>query len=422
MSVLVIQIPPRQRLHARSQGLPPEVDAGTREYAYAVTSDGFALVSQGRCAASLLPKADSVVAVLADTDVGWHRITLPKAPGARLAAALVGVLEEALLEDAESTLLALEPQATAGQPTWIAAVHLPWLTRELNGLERAQVFVDRVVPAIWPDEVASGHFAEALDPDGNTGSNVTLSWSDSGGVAVMQLKGSLARKLVPRPGPPGTRWTTTPSAAQQAEAWLGMPVNVMSGPFRLLQASRTLWNLRQFSLARKSKGLRAARDLWRLFLAPGWRPVRVGLVSLALLQVVGLNLWAWRQQAEIKARKEALVTVLKTTFPQVRGVLDAPVQMQREVQALRTLAGKPGDTDLEPLLQAAASAWPTDRPPVDNFQFKEGRLSLAASGWSDSQVEQFRSHLNTGLQVESAEGRLTLSRVSISNQPSGASR
>lgn len=422
MSVLVIQLPSRQRLHARSQGISTEVDLSNQEYFYAVTSDGFDLVSQGRCAASLLPKADSVVAVLADVDVGWHRITLPKAPKARLAAALVGVLEEALLEEAENTLLAVEPQATAGQPAWIAAVHLPWLTQELNSLERAQVFVDRVVPAIWPDEVPSGHFEEEPDPESRFDSDLTLSWSHSGGVCVMQLRGSLARTLVQRPGPPGTRWTTTPRAAQQAEQWLGMPINVMSTPFRLLQASRTLWNLRQFSLARKSKGLRAARDLWRHFLAPHWRPVRLGLISLVLLQVVGLNLWAWRQQAEIKTRKESLSQILKNTFPQVRSVLDAPVQMQRELNTLQALAGKPSDGDLETLLQAAAGAWPAELPPVDNFQFKDGRLSLAAAGWSNNQIEQFRTRLNAGLQIESAEGRLTLSRTRLSNQPVGASR
>lgn len=424
MPVLVIQIPPRQRLHARSQGgHAPELDPGLREYTYAVTTDGFALVSHGRCAVALLPKADSIVAVLADTDVGWHRITLPKAPGSRLAAALVGVLEESLLDDADNTLLAVEPQATAGQPTWIAAVNLPWLRSELAALERAQVFVDRVVPAIWPDEVPSGHFSAPEDTDGANGA-ATVSWSHSGGVAVIQLQGGLARALVQRPGPPGTRWTTTPSIAQQAEEWLGMPINVMSTPFRLLQASRTLWNLRQFSLTRKSKGLRAARDLWRQFMAPAWRPVRVGLVTLALLQVVGLNLWAWRQQAEIKARGEAGATLLKNTFPQVRAVLDAPLQMQREVQALRTLAGKPSETDLEPMLLAAAGAWPSDRPPVDNFQFKEGRLSLAAAGWSDVQLEQFRSRLSpAGWQVESAEGRLTLSRNTLSpNARAGSSR
>ncbi|MES2890298.1 MAG: type II secretion system protein GspL [Pseudomonadota bacterium] len=420
MPVLVIQIPPRQRLHARSPGSAPEPDPGQREYTYAVTTDGFALVSQGRCAAALLPKADSVVAVLADTDVGWHRITLPKAPASRLAAALVGVLEELLLEDADNTLLAVEPQATAGQPSWIAAVHLSWLRNELLALERSQVFVDRVVPAIWPDEVPSGHFAEIED---SGGSDVAVSWSHGGGVAVLRLEGTLARTLVPRPGPPGTRWTTTPSAAMEAEKWLGMPINVMSASFRLLQASRTLWNLRQFSLARKSKGLRAAGDFWRLFLAPRWRPVRAGLITLIVLQVLGLNLWAWHQQSEIKARSAAADGVLTATFPQVRAVLDAPVQMQRELQALRAVAGKPGDNDLEPMLQAAASAWPADRPPVDNFEFKGGRLSLAAAGWSDGQLTQFRSRLSpAGWQVESAEGRITLSRTSLSNLRPGVRR
>ncbi len=86
--------------------------------------------------------------------------------------------------------------------------------------------------------------------------------------------------------------------------------------------------------------------------------------------------------------------------------------MQREVQAMRTLAGKAGDTDLESLLAAAASAWPADRPPVDNLRFENGRLSLAAAGWSEQQLSQFRSQLQpAGWQVESSEGRLTLSRA-----------
>ncbi len=421
MSILVIQLPPRQRLHAHGQRPTPELDPGAREYTYAVTSDGFDLVSHGQCAASLLPKADSVVAVLSDADVGWHRITLPKASGSRLAAALVGVLEEALLDDAENTLLAIAPQATAGQPTWIAAVHLTWLSTELSALEQAHVFVHRVVPPIWPDEVACGHFCEVEDARGNT--HMTLSWSDSEGVAVMSLLGSLPRRRVPRPGPPGTRWTTTPGAAEAAELWLGTPINVMSTPFRMLQASRTLWNMRQFSLTRKNQGMRAARDILRQFMTPNWRPVRVGLVSLVLLQVVGLNLWAWRQQAEIKARGEMMTHVLKSTFPQVQAVLDAPVQMQREVQALRAVAGKPGEGDLETSLQAAASAWPADRPQVDNFLYKDGRLSLAAAGWSDDELSQFRSLLApAGWQVESSEGRVVLARGTPSNPRPGSSR
>jgi len=86
--------------------------------------------------------------------------------------------------------------------------------------------------------------------------------------------------------------------------------------------------------------------------------------------------------------------------------------MQRETQALRTIAGKPGDSDLETMLQAAASAWPAERPPVDTLRFEPGRLTLSAAGWTDAQVAQFRSLLSPGgWAVEASEGRLTLSRA-----------
>jgi general secretion pathway protein L len=86
--------------------------------------------------------------------------------------------------------------------------------------------------------------------------------------------------------------------------------------------------------------------------------------------------------------------------------------MLRETQALRTLAGKPGDGDLEPMLQAAAAAWPNERPPVENLRFESGRLTLAATGWSDAQIEQFRGVLRpAGFQVDASEGRLVVSRA-----------
>jgi general secretion pathway protein L len=118
MSILVIQLPPHARLQSRAPGgvdpasAPPGLST---EYGYVLSNDGLAPVAQGRCAARLLPKANTVVAVLADVDVSWHRITLPKAPQQRLQEALAGVLEEALLD--EDVHLALAPNAAAGQPT-----------------------------------------------------------------------------------------------------------------------------------------------------------------------------------------------------------------------------------------------------------------------------------------------------------------
>jgi general secretion pathway protein L len=408
MSTLVVQIPPRNRLQARDPGSPQsEASLGT-EYAYALSPDGLSVSAQGRCPVSLLPKAAGAVAVLSDADVSWHRINLPKAPTARLPAALIGVLEESLLEEAAGVHLALAPDAAAGQPTWVAAVDRNWLTAELATLEKANVFIDRVVPMSWPDEPPTGHFAEL----GDASRGATLTWAHADGVAQISLQGSLARALLPTPLPEGVRWSATPATAAAAERWLGVPVTVMDAPERALQASRSLWNLRQFTLARKNRGTRALRDVWRQFLNPAWKPMRYGLVALVAVQVIGLNLWASHQRRAVDDKRQAMVRVLQTAHPQVRGVLDAPLQMQRETDTLRAAAGKPGDTDLEPMLQAAANAWPGDRPPVDALRYEPGKLTLSAAGWNPAQIEQFRSQLRpSGWQVEAIDGRVTLSRL-----------
>jgi general secretion pathway protein L len=408
MSTLVVQIPPRPRLQARDPGQSALENGLATEYAYAVSPDGLSLTSHGRCAVALLPKATGAVAVLSDADVSWHRITLPKAPAARLPAALIGVLEEALLEEAAGVHIAVAPDAAAGQPTWVAAVDRNWLTGELAVLEKANVFIDRVVPMSWPDDPPTGHFAELGDPS----QGATLTWAHADGVAQISLQGSLARALLPNPVPEGARWSATPATAAAAERWLGAPVTVMEWPQRALQASRSLWNLRQFSLARKNRGTRALRDVWRQFLNPAWKPMRYGLVALVAVQIIGLNLWASHQRNTAEGKRLAMARVLQTAHPQVRSVLDAPLQMQRETDTLRAAAGKPGDNDLEPMLQAAASAWPGDRPPVDNLRYEPGKLTLSAAGWDPAQIEQFRNQLRpSGWQVEAVDGRVTISRL-----------
>ena len=221
MSTLVVHIPERQRLRAsRAGNAQPEGSELGTEYTYAVSPDGLALESHGRCAAALLPKATTVIAVLSDADVSWHRITLPKAPAARLRAALGGVLEEALLEDPDDVHLAVAPAAIAGQPTWVAAVSRSWLRGEIAALEKADVFVDRVVPMGWPDDPPIGHFSEAQSEGGDTAHRVVLHWAHGDGVISVRLHGGLARALVPIPAPVGTRWSATPGAVATAEQWL----------------------------------------------------------------------------------------------------------------------------------------------------------------------------------------------------------
>ena len=410
MSILVIHAPPRVRLNAGDpSGAAPSSSGARGDYHYVLSPDGLTPAAQGTSAPALLPRADSVALVLADTDVSWHRITLPKAPTAKLRAALSGVLEEALLGDADTMHLAVAPHAVAGQPTWVAAVDRAWLRAELTALERANVFVDVVLPISWPDSPARGRFFYDETAEGES---LLLSWAHPDGVATLRLQGGLARKLLPQVLTEAALWTATPAAAAAAERWLDAPVVVVSMAERALQATRSLWNLRQFDLARRSKGTRALGDGLRSLRSPAWRPLRLGLVALVVTQVIGLNAWAWHLRSGIEKRRAAQVALLQTSFPQVRAVLDAPLQMRREVALLRAAAGKPDESDFEPLLQAAASVWPADLAAVESVRFEPGRLTLAATSWNAGQIEQFRAQLRPlGLQAESVEGRLVLSRA-----------
>ncbi len=410
MSTLVIQLPARARLPSSADGTVAPARAATAELTYVLTPDGLAVTKHGRAAAALLPKADTVVAVVADTDVSWHRITLPKASAARQRAALAGVLEEQLLDEPEALHLAVAPDAAGGRSTWVAVLDKAWFSGELQALEKAGVQVDRAVPVSWPEDTPLGHFSSAFGAD--AAAPMQLTWSDANGVAAISVQGALARQMLPRWAAQPARWTAHPAVAAPAERWLGSSVLVLTDEQRMLQAVRSLWNLRQFDLAPRHRGTLALRNAWRRFRSEPWRPVRYGLVTLALLQVVGLNLWAWHQQRLIETKRAAMTQLLRTTHPQVRAVLDAPVQMQRETDALRAAAGRAGDSDLEPLLGVAAAAWPEGQPALQTLRFDNGRLSFAAAGWSEAQIAQFRSQVAaSGWDVASSNGVLTLSRT-----------
>jgi general secretion pathway protein L len=427
MTILLVQIPPRPRLQARGANVDASGLPGAHTtYAYALSRDGMAVDRTGRCAASLLPKAQQVVAVLSDTDVAWHSILLPKAPAARLAAALSGVLEEALLDDTENSHLALAPDAVAGQTTWVAAINRPWLQAHLAELEKNQNTVDRVVPSSWPDAPAMGHFALTKDAEQEQGEGnplVQLTWSHPQGVAVLPLSGGLSKTLLPSSSHTDMRWSAAAAAAAQAERWLGGPVTVLTAEQRGLQAARTLWNLRQFDLTPSRRGSRWLLDAWRTVQGPQWRPVRVGLAVLAVAQLLGLNWWANHLNSRLQQQRQQLSVVLQTEFPQVRAVLDAPLQMESEVQRLRLRAGQTSSSDLEPLLVGAASGWPSDRSPAQDMSYTAGQLTLAASGWSPAHIDQFTSALRAGgWQVQPQESKLVVRAAPPASSQAGGAR
>lgn len=414
MSILVVLLPSRERTGVAGA----ERSEATPDYAFVLSADGLGVARQGRATAALLPKADTVVAWLSPTDVSWHRVNLPRAPAAKLRAALIGVLEEQLLDEESSVHLAVAPGAAAGVPTWVAALHRQWLAGHLAVLEKAGAFVERVVPAVWPGDLAQGHFFTASDAADGSSAQTWVAFGDNDGVRCVRMAGTLVRDQLSNWARQGVRWSASPAVAAQAERWLGAPVAVLSEAEHALQAVRSLWNLRQFDLAPRARGSRLLRNAWKRVLTPAWRPIRLGLVSLVALQLLGMNLWAWYQRSQIEDKKAAMVALVKASHPTIGTIVDAPLQMRRATDNLRAAAGRVGDADLESALAMATLAWPDGLAPAQSLRFEGSRLTLAVGGWSGEQVERFRSRLRSaGWGLESAEGRLTLSRADGARSP-----
>ena len=413
MSTLIILLAAQPRLAA-----PTTVGhVAPSEFDYVLSVDGTRVTEHGRAAAASLPRAALVVAVLRPSDVAFQRIAIPKAPAARLRAALTGVMEEGLLEDEDEVHLALAPDAKPGGEHWIAVVNKPWLRAQLDALEFGNVALDRAVPSWWPDQGVAGHTFREGGPD----EPAQLAWRDDAGVLCVPLTSPVSRALLTAlPEDTVVRWTATPETALDASEFVGMPVASVTDEEQGLRAARAGWNLLQFELAPQRRGVKLVRDLAARFaFDPAWRVTRIGLVALLAVTLLGLNIRAFQENHRIVQKKAALAAAVTEAFPNVKSVSDPAAQAQREIDLLRAAAGRPGDGDIETLLQAAESAWPQSHSPISNLKFEPGHLTLPADGWTPQEIERFTTQLRAAsVDVQSGTGKLVLSH----RQPSVRSK
>ena len=413
MSTLIILLAAQPRLAAPTTA----GHVAPAEFDYVLSTDGTRVTEHGRAAPAALPRAALVVAVLRPGDVAFQRVAIPKAPAARMRAALTGVMEEALLEDEDEVHLALAPDAKPGGEHWVAVVNKPWLRAQLAALEAGGVALDRAVPSWWPDQGIAGHTFREGGPD----EPAQLAWRDDAGVLCVPLGSPVARALVAAlPEDTVVRWTATPETALDASEFVGMPVASVTDEEQGLRAARAGWTLLQFELAPQRRGVKLVRDLAARFaFDPAWRVTRLGLVALIAVTLLGLNIRAFQENHRIAQKKAALTAAVAEAFPNVKTIYDPASQAQREIDTLRAAAGRPGDGDLETLLQAAESAWPQSHSPIDSLKFEPGHLTLPAAGWTPQEIERFTTQLRAAnVDVQSGTGKLVLGH----RQPSSRSK
>ena len=374
--------------------LPPASLTASTELAYLLTPDGRQAGAHASAPAALLPQPTGagaeIVAIAPAAALSWHQVELPRgttASSPRLRAVLQGLLEERLLDEPEALHFALQPDHRGGGPVWVAVCDRAWLRSAVQVLEGAQRPATRIVPEFAP-EGATSIFALG-DPE-----QAQFVVTGAEGVAILPLAGtSLA--LLPALDD-STPLMAEPAVAALAEQVLQHKVELQQSPQRWLRAAQSGWDLAQseFASSGRARTFKKLAGSWaELLRAPHWRPARWAAVALVALNLAGLNAWAWKESSALQAKRDAVQRTLTQTFPQVKVVVDAPVQMEKEVAALRLATGGSSGRDLEAMLGALASVAPEQ--PVTGIEFSGTTLRVRGLAYGPDQAGSLAMRLRS---------------------------
>lgn len=356
------------------------------ELAYAQISSAGLLTSHGYAAPALLPKANEIVLIVPAQALSWHAAALPKLPRGSSAqkqnALLAGVLEEQLLDDPAQLHLVACPTLAQGGKTWVAACHKAWLQEAVSGLQAAGVPLNSIVPQTLPLEAASLHAS-------GTPEAAWLTYSDAQGVLTLPLSQAA---MLPTPWPEGISLSAEPAVAASAESALGQRIGVLQASQWALQAAQAA-KAQGVELAQGDLAVSGGGRAWQSFMsglrdllaAPAWRPVRYGLGLLLLTHVLGLNAWAWKQNAALQDKRAQMNQILAQSFPNVKVVVDAPLQMQRELASLRQAQGQLSGRDFESLYARFSALPPVGYSP-SAIEFMANEVLIKGSNLSSEQL------------------------------------
>ena len=400
MSTLILTLP----------NAPADASDG---YHYVLTPDGQTVGDSGWVALALLPAASELVALVPVHKLSWQQVQLPKGSlgrgmfrdggPARLRAVLEGVLEDRVLDDTSDLHFSLEPAASDEVPVWVAVCDRAWLKTAVEALEQAGRRVSRIVPEFAPD--ASRDVLHVL---GRPGDAHCVAVKSTGVVVWPLSSAGLALLDWPEYQPV----VAEPAVVAQAEQLLQHAVTLQPGALRRVQAAQSAWDLAQFELVNSSGARswkRVADAALRLARAPRWRAARLALLALVVINLAGLNAWAWREQAALQTQRQNIREILTATFPQVRVVVDAPLQMGRELAALQRASGQASGRDLEAMLSAFGAQAPATAVP-DALDFAAGELRLKGLKLSAAEVSALSQRLKPQGYVASAESGTVLMR------------
>lgn len=323
---------------------------------------------RGAAVLAALPGDAPCELVLHPFDVLLLPVRLPKLAGAKLGAALPGIVEEHLAGDADLVHVVASARADDGTATAAVVERAPF-ARALEMFDRAGRTVAAATPAPLAMPCTPGRWTVRID--GDTGAVRTDTLAGTGFAAGRDAPVEL-RLLLAQADRPAAIDVVGPCDTAAWTASLGVPVFAAPAPE---SAPPVALDLLRYAFAR------------RLGTGGAWRTTAVLGALLVATFVGGLQLHAWRLRAEANALRDGMARTVREVFPDVPVVLDAVVQMRRLVADLRPGSDGVGFTVLAQALGRAAGP-----DTVASIDYRDGVLH-ATFRWTPAERDVKRAAL-----------------------------
>jgi general secretion pathway protein L len=131
---------------------------------------------------------------------------------------------------------------------------------------------------------------------------------------------------------------------------------------------------------------------------------------LLAIQLIGLNALAWKERAVLELKQATIRNTLLQTFPGVNVVLDAPLQMEREVSALQQATGAVSPHGLEAMLTSLSGA-SSSALTLSEIEFTSGEARLKGMQLTSEESVTLAAQLRTKGYALRTEGNMLVVRA-----------
>lgn len=345
-----------------------------------------------------------VIVVVPGTDVILTKVAVPTRNRNRMAAAVPYLLEDQLAADVDESHFALGERDAEGRVA-VAVVSQARMDAWLAGLAEAGLQADKLIPETLLLPYAPDTWTLLIERD-----RVNLRSAAQGGLSMDSANADfiLRRSLAEAEAGPQRlhAWVAHDAAdAVMLPDDLGLdmriePLDVPPLAFLARQAhEESVLDLLQGRYSRREQ----LGKMWR-----PWRPVAALLAVWVVLEF-GVKIFQHQElQAQDSALREEISQIYLQAFPEAKRVVDARLQMEQHLSALRGGTGNVGEF-LKLLADVSGPTAGLGGVEIDRLSYKEGELNIALMISDLQRLEQLKDSLSGDahmtVEIQSATSR-----------------